>query len=213
MATSMTDSELRIIGRTSSLFTRVTRIFAHELQVECSFASVPDLMSMDPADYAGNPALKLPILETPGGAWFGASSICRELARRSTLRPSIVWPEALDSPLLSNAQELTLHAMATEVALIMGQSGGTGAQSAHQIKMRNSLVNTMSWLDSNLPRVLVELPEERDLSYLEVTLFCLTTHLPFREVLSTAGYAALTAFCAAFETRPSATVTGYCFSA
>jgi glutathione S-transferase len=211
MATRMPDSELRIIGRTSSHFTRVTRIFAHELQVECSFASVPDLMSMDPADYAGNPALKLPILETPRGPWFGASNICRELARRSTLRLSIVWPEALDSPLLSNAQELTLHAMSTEVALIMGQSGGT--QGVHQIKMRNSLVNSMSWLDSNLPRVLAELPEARDLSYLEVTLFCLTTHLSFREVLATEGYEALAAFCAAFETKRSAADTSYCFQA
>ena len=45
----------------------------------------------------------------------------------------------------------------------------------------------------------------------EVTLFCLATHLDFREVLPTAGYANLTAFCAAFSARESAAATEYRF--
>src|SRR4051812_43364066 len=104
-----------LIGRSSSSFTRVTRIFAAELGVEHGFEIVPDLLSLDAADYGGNPALKLPSLRTPRGIWFGALNICRELERLAPRRPFIVWPEAYDGPLLANAQELTLHAMATGV--------------------------------------------------------------------------------------------------
>jgi glutathione S-transferase len=209
----VTDPQLRIVGRTSSHFTRVTRIFAHELRVAHGFVSVPDLMSLEPADYAGNPALKLPTLETSGGSWFGAGSICRELARRADPSTTVVWPEALDTPLLSNAQELTLQAMTTEVGLIMGQLGGADADSAHHHKLRTSLENTLQWLDANAARVLTELPARRDLSYLEVTLFCLVTHLKFRGIAPTDRYEQLSSFCADFQARPAAQATHYHFQA
>jgi hypothetical protein len=200
-----------IIGRSSSHHTRITRIFAAELGVDCSFEIVRDLMSMEPADYAGNPALKLPALRTAEGVWFGALPICRELARVSPRALDIVWPEALAQPMVSNAQELTVQAMATEVGLILAKVAGEDGQSPALAKMRQSLLNTMAWLDARLPDVLAALPATRDLSYLEVTLFCLGTHLEFRDVLPTAGYANLTAFCAAFGARESATATPYQF--
>ena len=43
-----------IIGRSSSHFTRVTRIFAAELGVPYTLQVVPDLLSCDAADYGGN---------------------------------------------------------------------------------------------------------------------------------------------------------------
>src|SRR5260221_14484064 len=90
----MADPELCIIGRTSSHFTRVTRIFAEELQVPCSFTSVPDLLSTDPRDYAGNPALSLPILEGTAGPWFGAGGILPAHSPRAPLAGGIAWPRA-----------------------------------------------------------------------------------------------------------------------
>lgn len=201
-----------IVGRSSSHFTRATRIFADELGVEHSFEVVRDLLSLEPRDYAGNPALKLPILRTAEGAvWFGSLPICRELARRSSRGLRLVWPEPLDQPLLANAHELTVQAMGTEVALILANAAGRAAGGADLGKMRESLSNTMAWLDGQLPEILAALPPERDLSYLEVTLFCLTTHLPFREVLATDGYRNLTGFCETFAARPSARATPFRF--
>jgi hypothetical protein len=200
-----------IIGRSSSHFTRVTRIFAAEMRIDYSFRVVRDLMSSDPEDYGGNPALRIPILQTSRGAWFGALNVCRELWRQSSPRPRVVWPEALDEPLLANAQELVLQAMATEVALIMAGLAGTGDSNAHHMKMRKGLVNMMSWLEENARPALDALPPHRDLSFLEVSLFCLVTHLEFRGVLPTASYSELNGFCQRFSTRASCGETAYRF--
>jgi glutathione S-transferase len=200
-----------IIGRSSSHFTRTTRIFAAELRIDYSFRVVRDLMSSDPEDYGGNPALKIPSLQTSRGVWFGALNICRELWRRSSFRPRVVWPEELDQPLLANAQELVLQAMTTEVTLIMSGMGGASDGSAHQAKMRTGLVNMLSWLEENARSVLAALPPERDLSYLEVTLYCLVSHLEFRGVLPTASYSELNQFCQRFATRASISETTYRF--
>jgi len=48
-----------LVGRSSSHFTRVARIFCHELGVEHELRIVGDLMSADAGDYGGNPALKI----------------------------------------------------------------------------------------------------------------------------------------------------------
>ncbi|WNG37302.1 glutathione S-transferase domain-containing protein [Archangium violaceum] len=200
-----------LIGRSSSHFTRVTRIFAAEMRIDYSFRVVRDLMSSAPEDYGGNPALRIPTLQTPRGIWFGALNICRELWRQSSHRPRVVWPEDLDEPLLANAQELVLQAMATEVTLIMSKAAGVNDTNAHHAKMRKGLVNMMSWLEENARPALAALPPHRDLSYLEVTLFCLVTHLEFRDVLPTAPYSELNKFCQQFATRASIGETPFRF--
>jgi hypothetical protein len=202
-----------IIGRSSSHSTRVARIFAAELGVGHSLQVVPDLMSRDAADYGGNPALKLPSLKTPRGVWFGALNICRELSRQSSLGRRIIWPEHLEQPLPANAQELVIQAMATEVTLIMAGLGGSGEGSPAQAKMRESLQNSLAWLEANASQALAMLPLGRDLSYLEVSLFCLITHLEFRQVLPMADYRSLTLLCQSFASRPSAIQTQYRFDA
>lgn len=200
-----------LIGRSSSHFTRVARIFAAEMRIDHSFRVVRDLMSSDPGDYGGNPALRIPVLQTSRGAWFGALNISRELWRRSNPRPRVIWPEDLDEPLLSNVQELVLQAMATEVTLIMDKLAGVGDSSAHHAKLRKGLGNMMSWLEENARPALAALPPQRDLSYLEVTLFCLVTHLEFRDVLPTGPYPELKNFCQRFATRASIGETSYRF--
>src|SRR5689334_2607036 len=107
-----------IIGRSSSHFTRVVRIFAADLGVNYRFEVVRDLNSTEASCYAGNPALKIPILLNGHGTWFGAQPICRELQRQSESQLRILWPEQLTEDVASNAQELVLHAMASGVNLI-----------------------------------------------------------------------------------------------
>lgn len=207
----VTDSAFTIIGRSSSSFTRLARIFAEELGVPYALQVVRDLKSLDTQDYGGNPALKVPSLISGDATWFGALNICRELARASERRLRIVWPEALEQPLLANLQELVLHAMSTEVGLIMSGNAEQPSASGHRLKMTQSLTNSLSWLDTSIHAALAALPPERDLSYLEVTLFCLITHLDFRQVLSTAPYGNLTDFCQGFGVRASCASTEYRF--
>ena len=61
-------NKVEIIGRQSSHFTRVTRMFAHELGVEVELVPIYDLTEADAAIYAGNPARKIPTLRRAGGA-------------------------------------------------------------------------------------------------------------------------------------------------
>jgi len=207
-----------LVGRSSSVFTRVARIFALELGVDHSFRVVPDLLASEAERYGGNPALKLPTLLAPSGSWFGSLTICRELARLTRRAPRLVWPEHLTEPLLANAQELTLQAMTTEVALIMARQGtpesATSAlEHPYQQKLRQSLLNSLDWLEEHVSEFAARLPESRDLSYLEVTLFCLVTHLEFRDVLPVASYAGLGEFRSSFAARSSAAATVYRYDA
>jgi glutathione S-transferase len=209
----MSAAALTVVGRTSSSFTRVVRIFALELNVPYGFEIVRNIQSLDPGDYGGNPGLKLPSLRSAEGSWFGALNVCRELARISEQRLRIIWPEQLTLPLLANAQELVLQGMSTEVGLIMSSVAEQPLETVHRAKMTKSLAGTLSWLDANIEPALLALPRERDLSYLEVTLFCLVAHLDFRKVLPTAPYAALGDFRRAFGQRAACRDTEYHFDA
>jgi glutathione S-transferase len=200
--------ELTIVGRSTSHFTRVTRIFAAEARLPFAFQVVPSLRLSEQADYAGNPALRIPILRTPHGEWFGSLNMCRELWRRSAHKPRVVWPEDLAQPLLANAQELVTQAMATEVTVLMSRLFGE-SDGPHATKLMQGLTNSVGWLDQHVDQVLAELPSTRDLSFLELTLYCLVRHLPFREALSTEPYARLNAFCSSYELRPSVRDTPY----
>lgn len=202
-------AQVTLVGRSSSHFTRVARIFAEELGVPYRFKVVANLMNTDKADYATNPALRVPILQAPEGEWFGTLNICRELTRRSPAQLRVVWPEHLQTPLLANAQELVLQAMATEVELIMS-SLAHSEPSRHLAKRRASLEGSVQWLDAHLTRIIAALPL-RDLSFLEASLFCLIQHLPFRQMLSTDPFHHLTAFCDTFATRASAQATVFAF--
>jgi glutathione S-transferase len=200
-----------LVGRSSSHFTRVVRLFALELGVTHGFEIVHDLGSLSARDYAANPSLRVPILKDSERVWFGALNICRELARASTAQVRIVWPEQLETPLLANAQELTVQAMASEVEVIMS-GDATAPNTPFANKRRASLESSVRWLNEHVDAVLAALPE-RDLSYLEATLFCLTEHLAFRQVLSTEPFERLSAFCAGFAERASARATPFLFDA
>jgi glutathione S-transferase len=202
------DDDVVLLGRSSSHFTRVTRIFAAELGVAYQFQVASDLMATECARFGGNPALRLPVLKTAAGEWFGSMPICRELSRRATREVRVVWPEQLVTPLLSNAQELVLQAMATEVELIL--AGPETQATPHLVKRRASLEVSVGWLNEHVDEVVAALPE-RELSFLETTLFCLTEHLPFRDVLATAPFRRLEAFARDFAQRPAARATPFAF--
>lgn len=204
-------SHLELVGRSSSHFTRVARVFALELGVPHAFRPVFDLTSLDAAAYAGNPALKIPVLVDERGPLFGAENICRELARRSGKASGVVLRGDVGDRVVANAEELTAHAMAAEVSLIM--AGAVDDERAAPPKLSRSLANALAHLDANVDALLAALPRERALSFVEVALFCLVTHLPFRRVADVAPWARLGDFCRRFGERESARATEYRFDA
>jgi glutathione S-transferase len=208
--------DMGIVGRSSSLFTRVARIFAGELGVPYTFDIVPDLGSRKRDDYAGNPALKIPILRRSGELLFGTLNICRALAEAAAAAAGstrLVWPEDLDRIPLRNAHELTQAAMATEVSMIMAQHAGVPRDNGYFLKMRDSLSGTLGWLDELVKTEGKTLPTRDRLSYLEVSLYCLVAHIEFRDILDTSPYGALRAFRDQFGERAAARETPFKFEA
>ena len=200
---------IALVGRSSSHFTRVARMFALDLGVAHAFRPVLDLTSVERDDYAGNPALKIPVLVDERGPLFGTENVCRELVRRSGRAPHVVLRGDTNDRLVANAEELTLHAMATEVSLIMAKATGAAASP----KVVRSLEGTLGWLDANVDALVAALPAARTLSFVEVSLYCLVTHLPWREVLDVSPWTRLGAFAARFGERESARSTAYRFDA
>ena len=104
---------------------------------------------------------------------------------------------------------LALHAVATEVSLIVARLAGD-ARSA-PAKLERSLDGSLRHLDDHLDEALAALPAPRLLSFLEVAVFCLVTHLPFRKIRSVDGHPRLVEFCRRFGARSGARATEYAF--
>ena len=205
-------SSLQIVGRRSSLFTRLPLIFAEELAVPFELVPIYDMTALGPEVYAGNPALKLPILRTDSAVLFGAQNICRAIAERSRTAARIVWPEELRSDLARNAQELVWHGMSAQVQLVFGTMvGKLPADNVYFAKARAGFEGSLSWLDTHLAEVLHELPTPRDLSVFEASLFCLVDHLAFRGTVPVEPYAALGGFARQFAQTSAAQRTVYRF--
>jgi glutathione S-transferase len=198
-----------LVGRSSSHFTRAARIFACELGVEHDFRIVHDLMSADVQEYAGNPALKIPVLVDAQGSLFGTENVCRALALRSGRSESVVLRGETAARVVANAEELTLHVMSAEVTLIMAKLTATSAPE----KIVRGIEISLDWLDQNLDVLRAALPASRSVSFVEVALFCLVRHLPFRGVMSVDRWHSLCAFADAFGARPSALATEFRFDA
>lgn len=212
MSDDDTAGVLQISGRSSSHFTRLVLIFAHELGVPFELRPIHDMTVVDPDIYAGNPALKMPTLRRAGSLVFGAENICRTLAEMATARPRIVWPEELRTDIARNAQELVWHGMAAQVQIIFGTLvAGLPADNIYFVKGRQGYEGALRWLDANLASVLDSLPAPRDLSLFEASLFCLVDHIAVRGTVSLDGCPALARFAESFAQRPSAQRTRYHF--
>lgn len=202
-----------ITGRSSSHFTRVVLLMAHELEVPVELAVVREMTSVDPATYAGNPTRKMPVLERNGSTVFGAENICRVLAEATTARV-VVWPEDLRSDLSRNAQEMVAHAMAAQAQLVFGTLVcKLPADNVFFTKGRAGLEGALGWLDEHVAAAIALLPKKRDVSFFEVMLFCLLEHLVFRGTLALERWPRLAAFARSFGERPSAIATAYMFDA
>jgi glutathione S-transferase len=205
---------VQIFGRSSSHYTRLPRIFAHELAVPCELVPILDITAVDPKLFAGNPALKLPILRRGGSALFGSENICRALAELSGRPQRVVWPEQLRSDLARNAHELVSLVMAAQVQIVFGTVvNKLPAENTYFMKARSGLEGALRWLDANLAAVRAEMPFDRELSLFEVTLFCAFQHVRFRGTTPTEPYGVLAQFEQDFGARPSAHATPYRFDA
>lgn len=203
---------MELLGRQSSHYTRVVRMLAHELALDLPLHPIHDLMSLDPASYGGNPALKLPTLRFGDGQVFGTLNICRALAAHADRTQDVYWPEQAGRALLMNAHELLAHAMAAQVEVVLHEAVMRRPPDAASGKRRASLLACLGWLDQHLDAVLPQV-RQKPLSWFELCLFALLAHIPFRNPLDITGLHALAEFERGFSARPSAQATPYRFDA
>jgi glutathione S-transferase len=203
---------LQIVGRRSSHFTRLTRIFAEELAVPYEMVPIYDMTEFDPAVYAGHPMMKLPILRSSDGVVFGAENICRALADHAASPARIVWPEQLRANVSRNAQELVWSCMSAQVQIVFGTLvARLPADNLYFEKARAGFEGALAWLDAHVTEALALLPADRQLSLFEAALFCMVEHLRIRPTLPIDKYTALQSFAQTFAQRPSAQRTPYEF--
>ena len=205
--------DIEIIGRRSSHYTRQLRLLAHELGIDYALRPIHDLLSDDPAAYAGNPALKLPALRCGESTVWGSMNACRWLARQTPDGEArVFWPEQASSALAMNAHELLAHAMAVQVEVVFHEIVSKRAPDAASRKRRASLGGSLRWIDAHWRGIRAELPIGR-IAIFDVGLFCLLEHLPFRNPMDLSAMPHLRAFATEFGTRASAQATPYSFDA
>ncbi len=213
MSHQIESAPVQIIGRQSSHYTRQLRLLAHELEVEYALQPIHDLMSEDPAVFAGNPALKLPALRQGDTVVWGSLNACRWLARQADDGVArVFWPEQAATALAMNAHEVLAHAMAAQVEVVFHEIVSERPPDAASRKRRTSLVQCLAWLDRHWDDIRTELPPAR-IAIFDLGLFCLLEHLPFRNPIDLSSMPRLTAFAAVFAERPSAQGTPYRFDA
>lgn len=203
--------KFELCGRRSSHWTRVARMFAHEAGVEVKYTPILDMAALNAAAYRGNPALRLPVLRMNGEVLVGTQNICRVFVAAGNVPLRVVWPEVAPGVLLANAHELVLQAMATQVTIVFARYLAKIPDDNLLLrKSQESLEGSLRWLDVRIPDIITQLPA-RDLSFLEVSLFCLLDHLGFRQTSTLTDYPALQRFRAIFGERGSARVTPFGF--
>jgi len=210
------EQPLRLTGRSSSHFTRVARMFAHELSVPIELDVVHDLTGLDASSYGGHPGLKIPTLHAGGSVLFGTDNICRRLAEIAGRAndPRVVLGHHVTSDLARSAQELVWHAMGLQVQLVVGvQLAKLPVENLFFAKATAGLEGELAWLEEHLEPELAGLPAPRDVSVFEVTLLCLLEHLRFRPTISLDPWPRLRGFVATYALRESARRTVYRFDA
>jgi glutathione S-transferase len=205
---------LRITGRSSSHFTRVVTLLAHELGLSFELDVVHEPLSLDAGVFGGNPAMKIPVLHAGGERLFGTENICRKLVELAPREPSVVLAEHVRADVVRNAQELVWTAMSAQVQLRIGVAlARLDAENVFFAKARAGLSGALAWLEAHLPEVLAALPAPRTVSLFEVTLFCLLEHVAFLPSVPVEPRPRLAEFVARFGERESARRTRFHFDA
>lgn len=204
---------LEIVGRRSSHYTRLVRLLAHELDVPYALRPIHDLLSEDPAVYAGNPALKLPAARLGETTVWGSLNACRLVAvAANDGEARVFWPEQARGALLMNAHEVLAHVMAAQVEVVFHEIVSRRPPDATSRKRRASLMLCLQWLDRHLDAIHAALPTDR-IALFDLGLYALLEHLPFRNPIDLSPMPQLVGFVATFGVRASAQATPYVFDA
>ena len=188
-----------------SHFSRKVRIVLRELSLPCEESFVPDLLSSDPADFAGNPILRVPVLRD-GASWvIESDQIVRHLLEthdRGNDRFSFFSMNTVQR----NALSILSAIMGAEVELLLSRRSGlvSEAGALYFGRYRSVIGHGLAWIEANGAAVW----PEAEFSYLDIALACMWDHLWYNRLGDETGsWPWIDARTARHATRPSVAAT------
>lgn len=167
-----------------SHFSRKVRIVLRELGLACEESYVPNLLSADPAEFGGNPILRVPVLQD-GPHWvIESDQIVRHLLEACD-RGGDRFAFFSMSVAQRNALSIVSAIMGAEVELILSKRSGLVEHAAglYFRRYREVIGHGLAWLEGNGAAIWPAV----EFSYLDIALLCMWDHLLYNRLCDDAG--------------------------
>lgn len=164
---------LRLYATPLSHFARKIRILLQELKIPFELEYVENLLSSDPADFGGNPILRIPTLVDDVHWVVESDQIARHVVER--FDPQDRFGVLHRNMQQRNALSMINAAMGAEVEILLSQrSGIEGIQDFNYFRRYYVVIDRcLDWLEAEGAQIW----PEQDCSYLDMALACMWDHL------------------------------------
>ena len=170
----MADQSLILYLTPLSHFSRKVRIVMEELGLACELRYVPNLLSADPADFGGNPILRVPVLIDGDVRVVESDSIVRHLLETRDAGHDRFGFFSLDVE-QRNAHAFLSAVMLAEVDILLAGRAGldSGPEAPYFDRAHRVIHDSLAWVEANGSRIWPDL----GLSWLDIVLICAWDHL------------------------------------
>ncbi|NQU49748.1 MAG: glutathione S-transferase family protein [Planctomycetes bacterium] len=191
---------LQLYATPLSHFARKIRILLGELGVPFELVFVKDLLSSHPADFGGNPILRIPTL-VDGEHWIVESDqIARHVVEKFDAEDHL---HCLDMTVdQRNALSMINATMGAEVEILLSARSGIADIQSYSYFQRHYEViqHCLIWLEKNGKRIW----PKNEFSYLDIALICMWDHINYYQTIDNLGdFSLLKQRADMFSSRPS----------
>lgn len=188
-----------------SHFSRKVRIVLRELDLAYDESYVPNLLSADPADFGGNPILRVPVLRD-GANWVVESDQIVRYVLEAYDRNSDRFAFVSMTTAQRNALSIVSAVMGADVELTLSKRSGLvdHAGALYFRRYREVIEHGLAWLERNGAMIWPHV----EFSYLDIALLCMWDHLRYGRLLDeTVPYPWIDARTSRHAARPSVAAT------
>ena len=177
-----TDTTGRVLYLTPlSHFSRKVRIVLRELGLACDESYVPNLLSADPADFGGNPILRVPVLRD-GASWVVESDQIVRYLLETYDHGSDRFAFFSMTTAQRNALSILSAVMGADVELILSKRSGLADRASwlYFARYRDVIEHGLAWIEGNAAMIWPAV----EFSYLDIALLCMWDHLRHGKMLN-----------------------------
>jgi len=162
-----------------SHFSRKVRIVLQEIGLACEESYVPNLLSTNPAEFGGNPILRVPVLRD-GPHWVIESDQIVRYLLEAYDHGNDRFAFFSMSTAQRNALSIVSAIMGAEVELILSKRSGLvePVGGLYFQRYRNVIGHGLAWLERNAAMIWPEV----EFSYLDIALLCMWDHLRYNRL-------------------------------